>query len=304
MQMIYQPAAAWSCVIAGLLLHAGWLGTRLKRHGGITGFHGLDLLLPGALAILCAKGGFELLQTGESYAVFRWCYTTGLLGLCLGTGLTARIRGAKVAGILDETAAATCIAMALARLSQRWLGETGMGPILDEAGFWAMINDWEEPVLAMWMLEAGACVLAAAATGLWHRRSPRAAGGTFCGMIHFLLEPQIMLEQFRSGEYMRFMMMRLEQVLFAQFGLGTLIWLGVRIRKAGSRGAAAWAPAAAYLMLAGAIALAEFLLDGKIMDAFPEAAAWAIFATALAGMIATAVWAVRRLDQVAEKQEV
>jgi hypothetical protein len=226
-----------------------------------------------------------------------------LLGLCLGTGLAARIRGAKVAGILDETAAATCIAMALARLSQRWLGETGMGPILDEAGFWAMINDWEEPVLAMWMLEAGACVLAAAATGLWHRRSSCAAGGTFCGMIHFLLDPQILLEQFRSGEYMRFMMMRLEQALFALFGFGVLIWMAVRYWKAGGR-ANAWIPAALNLVMAGIIALAEFLMDGKILDDFPEAGAWTMFAAALAGMIVTAIWAVRRTDRTVEKREI
>ena len=303
MQMIYQPAAAWICTIAGLLLYTGWLDTRLKGRGGREGFHGPELLLPGALAILCAKGGFELLQTGESYAVFRWCYTTGLLGLSLGTGLAARIRGAKTVEILDETAAAACIAMALARLSQRWLGETGMGPILDDGGFWAMINDWEEPVLATWMPEAGACLLAAAATGLWHRRSPRAAGGTFCAMIHFLLDPQILLEQFRSGEYMRFMMMRLEQALFGLFGLGVLIWLGVRTRKAEDGGAAAWAPAAVYLLMAGIIAVAEFLLDGKIVDAFPEAGAWAMFALALAGMIATAVWAAHRLDRAVAKRE-
>ena len=67
MQMIYQPAAAWSCVIAGLLLHAGWLGTRLKRHGGITGFHGLDLLLPGA--VFTIEPGLYYPDKPEPYGV-------------------------------------------------------------------------------------------------------------------------------------------------------------------------------------------------------------------------------------------
>lgn len=302
MPMVYQPAAAWICVAAGILLHAGWLSVCLKRRGSKAGFHGLELLLPGALAILCAKGGYELLQTGESYAMFRWCYTTGLVGLSIGTGLAARFRGAKAAEILDGTATAVCLAMALARLSQRWLGETGMGPILDSEGFWTMINDWDEPVLATWLLEAGMCLLAAGATKLWHRRSPRAAGGTFCGMIHFLLDPQILLEQFRSGDFMRFMMMRLEQVLFALFSLGVLIWMAVRIRKT-QAGVGAWIPAAVYLMMVGVIALAEFLLDGKIMDGFPKTAAWAMFIMALAGMIAMAVLAVRRADKTAENRE-
>ena len=303
MPMIYQPAAAWICVAAGIILHAGWLSVCLKRRGSKAGFHGLELLLPGVLAILCAKGGYELLQAGESYAMFRWCYTTGLVGLSIGTGLAARFRGAKVAEILDGTATAVCLAMALARLSQRWLGETGMGPILDSEGFWTMINDWDEPILATWLLEAGMCLLAAGTTILWHRRSLRAAGGTFCGMIHFLLDPQILLEQFRSGEYMRFMMMRLEQALFALFGLGVLIWMGMRYRKAGG-GATGWAPAALYLLLAGIIALAEFLMDGKILDEFPETGAWTMFAVALVGMIVTAIWAVRRVDRAEEKREV
>ena len=93
MPMIYPPAAACICVAAGIILHAGWLSVCLKRRGSKAGFHGLELLLPGALAILCAKGGYELLQTGESYAMFRWCYTTGLVGLSIGTGLAARFRG-------------------------------------------------------------------------------------------------------------------------------------------------------------------------------------------------------------------
>jgi len=65
----------------------------------------------------------------------------------------------------------------------------------------------------------------------------------------------------------------------------------------------AWIPAAVYLMMAGVIALAEFLLDGKIMDGFPKTAAWAMFIMALAGMIAMAVLAVRRADKTAENRE-
>ena len=296
-------AAAWLCLLAGILLYAFRLGVCLKKRGTLRAGRLWVLLLPGIIGLLLARGGYALLQWEETYASFRWCYTTGLLGMTAGTALAARLCGAKTASVLDETAAAACLCMAMARLSQRWLGETGVGPILESEGFFAMINEWEEPVLATWMIETGICLLAALLTGFWQRRNPRTAGGTFCGAVHFLLDPQILAEQFRSGEYMRFMMMRLEQALFGLFALGTLIWLGFRIRKAGkSTGTfSAFFPAFGYVLLAGIIALAEFLLDGKILESFPEGAGWMMFSLAVTGMIAVAVRAVRRLDRAEEK---
>ena len=100
-----------------------------------------------------------------------------------------------------------------------------MGPILDAPGFWAMMNDWDEPVLAVWMIETGICLLAAAAAAWLARRKGRRPGSAFAGAT-FLMIPQILAEQFRSGEYLRFMMMRLEQALFALLAPGgAVIWL-------------------------------------------------------------------------------
>ena len=291
------PAAAWICALAGIVLHGAALARSLGKRGKLSPKTAAVLLLPGLLGLLSARGGFELLGWDTEYASFRWCYTTGLLGLAAGTALAARAAGAKILPALDETAAAACLCMAAARLSQRWLGETGVGPILENEGILTMINEWEEPVLAAWIIETGICLLAAAATAVLSRRRPRAAGGTFCAAVHFLMNPQILAEQFRSGEYLKFMMMRLEQALFALAGLGTLIWLCERYRRAaGGSGAAAYAPAAGYLAAAGIIALSEFMLDGKLIEA-PASVSWALFGAAAAGRTALAVYAVRRRDR-------
>ena len=298
MIIMENQAAAWACVAAGLLLYTAWLGRCLGKAGGLKAGKAWCLLLPPALGLACARVGYMLLQWEETLASFQWCYTTGLLGLIAGTALAARFCGSRPARILDETAAAACLCMAAARLAQRWLGESGLGPILDSESFLTMVNDWEEPVLATWMIEAFLCLLAAGATVLWHRRAPRAAGGTCAGMIHFLLDPQILAEYFRSGDYLRFMMMKLEQAVFGMVGVAILIRMGIRLRKAKPvKAISAFAPAIGYTALAGVIALAEFLLDGKIVDAFPAPVSWGMFSASVIGMIALAVWAVRRVDR-------
>ncbi|MBQ8074127.1 MAG: hypothetical protein IJ231_10240 [Clostridia bacterium] len=296
MPILENTGAAWGCVAAGLLIHAGRLAAGLKRRGALSARRVWTLLLPAGLGLLMAWAGFALLQMDNPYATFRWCYTTGLLGLLLGTFLAARRCGIKAGEILDETAAASCLCMALARLSQRWLGETGIGPLMETAGLLTMINDWEEPALATWALEAAVCLLAAGGTALWQRRRPRAQGGTCCVAIHLLLVPQVLVEHFRSGEYMRFMMMRLEQGLFGLAALGALIWLCARGRGPGESLLKSYAPAGGWLLLAGVIALAEFLLDGKIMEC-PAAVSWTMFGGAVAGMIALALYACRRMDR-------
>lgn len=297
------PAAAWICAAAGIILHWAALARSLGKRGKLTPGTAVCLLLPGMLGLLFARCGFTLLGWDSEYASFRWCYTTGLLGLAAGTALAARAAGVKALPVLDETAAAACLCMAAARLSQRWLGETGMGPILENEGILTMLSEWEEPVLAVWAIETGICLLAAAAAAVMNRRRPRAAGGTFCAVVHFLMNPQILAEQFRSGEYLKFMMMRLEQALFALAGLGTLIWLCEKYRRtAGRPGPAAYAPAAGYLACAGIIAFAEFTLDGKLAE-IPAAASWTLFGAAAAGMTVLALYAVRRLDRKAGTAE-
>ena len=152
MKMVHEPANAWICLLAGALIQ-GFFLLRSLRGQGKGGMKSLWLpILPVGLGLGLARGGFELLQAEESLAAFRWCYTLGLAGLVGGTALAARLAGAGMARTLDECAAGFCLTMAFARLAQRWLGETGMGPILDAPNLFTMVNEWEEPVLSTWLI--------------------------------------------------------------------------------------------------------------------------------------------------------
>lgn len=294
MQMMNLPAAAWACAAIGLLIHAAACFRSLKPAASKI----WALLLPAALALGCAKAGFLLLQEEAEYAHFRWCFSMGLLGLTAGTALAAALLRSGAAKTLDDTAAASCLAMGLARLSQRWLGETGIGPILENPGFYTMINEWEEAVLATWMIETGICLLAACAVALLRRGKIRAPGSAACLGICFLMIPQILAEQFRSGEYLRFMMMRLEQALFALLALGAVIWFCLRFRKeSGHRGALrGWGPAVFFLCMAAAVALVQFMLDGKLAE-LPVWLCWTLYALAVAGMLGAAGFAALRRER-------
>ena len=289
--------AAWICVAAGALLQALLLGAALRRRGLLRAANCWILLLPAALGLGLARGGFEALQAGDRFSDFRWCYTLGLAGMACGTALAARIAGGKPMDLLDENAFGICLAMAFARGAQRWMGEAGIGPILEQFHLFTMVNDWEEPVLATWAVEAAACLLAAGAVLAAGRRKPRHSGGSFWLAVFFLLIPQILIEQFRSGAYLRFEMMRLEQALFALFALAGIADLCAQVSRGAEKGRAGiWWPVPAFLACCGAIAFLQFVLDGKLAE-WPAELCWALYAAMIAGMLAIAWAAVRRADQ-------
>ena len=289
MPMKTQPAAAWLCAGAGLLIQMILLALTLRKREGFRGIRLLALLLPPALALGLARGGFALLQWEEGFADFRWCFTTGLLGLALGTALAARTAGAKSSEVLDENAVGICLAMAAARLSQRWLGETGIGPILDGPGLFAMISEWDEPILAAWLIETLICLAAALAVRLAGRKRK---DGRFCLALFCLLIPQILAEQFRSGAYLRYRMMRLEQALYFAVVLCATVYLCRRARG----GLKAYAPVLAEILTAAGIAVTQFLLDGKIAEV-PAALSWTLYGIFIAGMLAAAVIAWIRAEK-------
>ena len=298
MPLLYSDAAAWGCVLAGLALHAVALAPAFRKSGKRFAFL---LPLPGLCALLLARFGYLLLQSQEELSLFRWCFTLGLAGLVLGTLLAARLLRTPALPVLDSSAWGLCAAMALARFSQRWLGEVGTGPYLDEGTLlcrppFILLNEWEEPLLALFLLEALCAALAVIPVLLSARH---AAPGTVAARALFLLLiPQILLEQFRTGHYMRWRMLRLEQVVCAVFGLIVLVLLCREARK--SRGfspAAAWLPVPLYLLAVGVIVVIQFVLDGKLFE-LPEAVSWCIYVLAVAGMLGIGLVAARRLNSV------
>ena len=119
MPLVTNLPAAWICLLAGAALLTAALARSLKRQGRLTGRTAAVCLLPAALGLLLARGGYALLQWEDNYTSFHWCFSTGLLGLTAGTALAARLAGGRIADTLDNCATALCLVMACARLSQR-----------------------------------------------------------------------------------------------------------------------------------------------------------------------------------------
>ena len=98
MRMEMNLTAAWICVLGGGLVTGGFLAGSLKKQGRLQGKYAWTLLLPLLAGLLFARGGFELTQFQEDYSgfswTFRWCYTTGLMGLMIGAEAAAALTGA------------------------------------------------------------------------------------------------------------------------------------------------------------------------------------------------------------------
>ena len=289
------PAAAWICALAGIVLHGAALARSLGKRGRLSPKTAAVLLLPGLLGLLSARGGFELLGWDTEYASFRWCYTTGLLGLAAGTALAARAAGAKILPALDETAAAACLCMAAARLSQRWLGEVGAGPWLEEnsifrGSFLILRNQWDEMLAAIFIPEALAALAAAGIAGVLLKgrknHSDETTAGYVSGVTVLLLTiPQILLEQFRTGHYMHWRMVRAEQVLCALAALSVILFFSIRRWKTCREYAGGTIlPIIIYLLFCMAIILIQFVLDGKLLE-LPEMVCWGVYVLSIAGML-------------------
>ncbi len=297
MKLEMNPGAAWACLAVGMLLCVLPLVRSLKKAGRLCAKNAWALVLPAALGLIAARGGFELLQMGDAFSSFRWCYTAGLAGMACGTVLAARVCGADGWTALDESAPGLCLGMALARAAQRWMGEAGIGPILEKPNLLSMVNDWEEPVLATWAVEALACLAAAGIVAAAGRRQPRRRGGSFWLAVFLMLIPQILTEQFRSGAYLRFEMMRLEQARFALLTLGGILWLCGGTRRNGEDGfLRTWWPGPAFVACCGVVAALQFMLDGKLME-WPAWLCWTLYAMTIGIMLLISVYSVRRADR-------
>ena len=90
MQLETNPTFAWICVLLGAAALLISLTHSLKKQRCSVGQTAAVSLIPAALGLLFARGGYALLQWEDNYASFHWCFSTGLLGMAAGTALAAR----------------------------------------------------------------------------------------------------------------------------------------------------------------------------------------------------------------------
>ena len=311
MPILYMPECMWICVAVGMLAHGVFLFRGITDRPMLKRWFGLPLLLPAGGGLALARLGYLLLQPGENMSTFHWCFTTGLYGMILGTAVSAWMIGMPARQLLDRTAPGLCLAMAAARLGQRWLGEVGFGPWLEEDSWMsrshlAMRNEWGEAVTGIFWMEAFTALMAALAA-LWVLRKMRAwkipsdprtdpmTGSGAALSVSLLVIPQIFWEQLRTGHCMYWWMVRSEQILCAIPVLLALVFLCQSYRREiRTTLAEAWWPLGMFVLLAAVIVVTEFVLDGKWMT-WPEPVCWLVYLAAIIGLLALVEFCTRRL---------
>lgn len=310
-RLIYNVTCAVLCVSAGLLLYSAVLCMHLLRKGAKLCAAVCTSLLPVLFSLAAGRMGYLLLQPDGSSALFRWCFTAGLAGLAAGTALAAGICGPGPLKLLDRMSPWLCIAMALARFSQRWMSETGVGIGLEEYPFLnrfplAVCDDWGEPLLAVFVLESVWAAVAAVLCAFSSRkitRTPYAGndgltlfpGAVFSRAVFLLLLPQLVFEQLREGHFLHWRMVRLEQVLIAVLALIVSVLLCSAYAKQERRSfALVWWPPAVMLLSSVMITLLQFVMDGKLIE-LPAFLILSLYLLSVSAMLFAGLSAARRL---------
>lgn len=299
MPMVQNDGLTLLCVLVGIIADGAIVLWALQRLNAPRERMLLATLFPGIGLFLCAKLGYELFQYVEQISIFRWCFTTGLLGLVLGTCCSARWCRVRMLPLLDMTATGMCAAMCFARIAQRWQGEVGIGPWLAEDALLnqpllVVLNEWKETILAIWILEALAALIALGLTLCSVRSKYTAPGASFCRAMLLLSLPQVLLEQFRTGHYMRFRIMRLEQVLLALVALTVVVAMcRAYQRRTGVSLVRAWWPVVGFAGLTAVVGMIQFVLDGKLFE-LSDAVSWTIYVFAVICMLVISGGTVQR----------
>lgn len=306
MTIVLSPLFAWLFACAGMLIYTCAVCLTLARRGLTLPKLLIPALLPAAGGLLVGRLGYLLLQQDASADPLVFCYTAGAAGLVLGAWLAARLTGtSKPLSLLDETAPWLCAAMALARFGQRWLEMVGAGNGLEEDSPFnrvpfALVDElWGDSVLAVFVLEAIWALLALVICLLLRRSGRAVPGVTLCQTVSILLVPQVLLEQLREGHYMKWRLLRTEQVLIAVLALAALIALCALFSKRKPCGLAAWWPVPVFVLCIAVVAVMEFVMDGKLFE-LSEAACWVIYTGALLVMLAMNALSAHRVLRAAE----
>ena len=273
-----EPSSAYLIWMAGsTLITAGahyLISSSLRRRAMNAG---LTWLLGITLGLACAKTVYaviEMLQfwmaTGLknyrfwdallSFDVYRVSFFGGVLGVCLGAALAGRLTGNAPMRALNVYAPAGMLMAALARFGEGFLGFLGAGRMMKINGLSffpiAVVNEWGEGRLAVFMLEGLVCLIVAAV-------SLRASSqDRFIRTLFYLCLPQILLESLRDGGLVVHEFVRIEQLISMVTVETVLILYGVWAKGKKRR----FLPAAVGLMMAGLFVAVEFTLGGKLFN--------------------------------------
>ena len=188
-------------------------------------------------------------------------YYGGVIGVCFGVFLAAKIARQAPGKVLNAFAPMGAFLAAMARFAEAFLGYAGVGMYLDgEPPFPLAVRftwdgEWFEYYLAVFIFE-GIFSLVACVISLCHGKEEH----RFLRTLFYLCLPQVLFESMRTQSIV-WLFVRVEQLLCFVFCFGVLVWYALKTRPNRFRN---WVPAITGLVVCGLLIAGEFALDGKI----------------------------------------
>lgn len=249
------------------------------------------LLLGAALSLLCAKIVYLLIRINYANNRFlssvpeEFSYYGGVAGACTAAFLSAKIAGISARRALNTFSPAGALLAALVRFSEYFLGFLGTAYLPDEAVLPAPLGitvdysgdgSYIEVYLAVFVLE-GLFSLIAMVMSEVHRDDPN----RFVRTLFYLCLPQVLWEYVRSAS-LAWLFIKVEQVICFLVVEAVLVWYGI---QAADRRWTSFIPAIVGLAVCGVEILAQFAIDGKILEGLPI---WISYAAMAAGLVVLA----------------
>ena len=254
---------------------------------------GLSFLLLGAvLGLFCAKAAWLLIRINYaekrllSFAPEEFSYYGGMAGIIAAAVLSALIARIPIRKALNAFAPAGALLAALARFAECFLGFLGTAYLPDEAVLPAPLaltvdysgdGSYVEYYLAVFVLEGLFAILAMIVSEVRRDEPDR-----FLRTLFYLCLPQIFLEYIRSSS-LAWLFIKVEQLTCFLVAEGVLVWYGI---AAARKHRFNFLPAIIGLVVACAEILAQFVIEGKIVEGVPG---WVCYAVMVAGVAAIAL---------------
>ena len=284
----YWCAMGLSMLVCALLTWMLFNREKDVRKGKALVFSLSVLILGTGLGLVFAKGAYLLIRINYankqiwSFVPEEFSYYGGFAGVCLAAVLSALIARIPVRKALNAFAPAGALLAALARFAEAFLGFLGTAYLPDETVLpvplavtidYSGDGSYVEYYLAVFMLE-GLFSLIAMVVSEARRNEP----DRFIRTLFYLCLPQILLEYIRSSS-LALLFIKVEQLACFLVVEGILVWYGIAAARKHRFG---FIPAIVGLAVAGVEIIAQFLMDGKIVEGVPN---WVCYAAMGAGVI-------------------
>ena len=264
-------------MLAGMACSAVLLALQLRSRRIAPGWAAVNALISCVLGVVCAKLVYSLILVeyywlqGNVAEIFsanisEFSFFGGCIGIVLGAAATARLAGKPVKTYLDAFAAPFALMVAFGRLAEYFLEECGVRIDIETEFLqrfpFAVMNEWEEWCLAVFLFEAVAALIIGLIALLQKKDRP-IPGLTLLRTVFYLCLWQIFFESLRSDS-IRWGFVRSEQLLSAVAYTAILF---IHCKKQPVRGAfKKYWPMLLDVLCIGVVIMIEFDLDKHFLN--------------------------------------